>query len=139
MLITLIVLYVTTQLGSTLMMQQMSPQMDKTQRQLMMVLPLLFVVFVINFPAGLLVYWITTNAWTMAQQFAMLKIIGPAPVVATPAGADSNGSGAAGGIGALLRRARGEDEPVKAVASKGPAAAPPPPPRKKKKRSGRRR
>jgi YidC/Oxa1 family membrane protein insertase len=139
-LIALIVLYVATQLGSTVMMQMMSPQMDKTQRQMMMVLPLLFVIFVINFPAGLLVYWITTNAWTMLQQYAFKVRIGPAQ----PAGGAAlaaNGSGDTGGIGALLRRARGEDEPVKAATggSKGPAAAPPPPPRKKKKRSGRRR
>ena len=46
-----------------------SPTMDKTQRQLMLVLPLFFVIFIINFPAGLIVYWITTNLWTIGQQY----------------------------------------------------------------------
>src|SRR5436305_6373996 len=62
-LIALLVLYVGTQLASSLMMQ--TPTMDKNQRRIMLLLPLFFVVIVINFPAGLLVYWITTNIWTM--------------------------------------------------------------------------
>ncbi len=41
------------------------------------VLPLVFVLFVIRFPAGVLVYWITTNTWTMAQQFIVKRRIGP--------------------------------------------------------------
>ena len=64
-LVVLILLYVGTQLASSLMMS--SPTMDKTQRRIMMFLPLFFVVFVINFPAGVIVYWITTNLWTMAS------------------------------------------------------------------------
>jgi len=51
---------------------------------LLTVLPLIFVPFVISFPAGLIVYWITTNIWTIGQQYTVQKII-PAPVVATPA------------------------------------------------------
>src|SRR5450631_3437598 len=46
-LVTLIVLYVGTQLASSLMMS--SPTMDKTQRQIMLFMPLFFVIFIINF------------------------------------------------------------------------------------------
>ena len=92
-LIALIVLYVGTQLASSLMMS--SATMDPTQRRMMMLLPLLFVLFVIRFPAGVLVYWITTNTWTMAQQFIIKRRIGPT-VAATP-GVGSNGSGSGGG------------------------------------------
>ena len=82
MLIVLLLLYVGTQLASSLMMS--SPMMDKQQRRLMMFLPLVFVVIVINFPAGLLVYWITTNLWTMGQQYTVRRLIGtPPPLVAT--------------------------------------------------------
>ena len=49
----------------------------------MFVLPLIFVPFVINFPAGLIVYWITTNIWTIGQRIHDQQII-PAPHVATP-------------------------------------------------------
>jgi YidC/Oxa1 family membrane protein insertase len=68
------VLYVGTQLISTLIMA--APTMDRNQRYLMMGLPVVFVPFVIGFPAGLLVYWITTNVWTLAQQFTIRETLG---------------------------------------------------------------
>ena len=80
-LIALLVLYVGTQLISGLVM---SVTADKNQRIMMFVLPFIFVPFVISFPAGLVLYWITTNVWTIGQQYTIQKLI-PAPVVATPA------------------------------------------------------
>ncbi len=160
-LVVLILLYVGTQLGSTLMMQ--SPTMDQTQRRLMMVLPLFFVLFIISFPSGVIVYWVTTNSWTILQQYFVKRRLGPVgpPVaVAGPAGsgglsgvgggggrgrpADSDGangagsSGGLGGLGGLLRGRPKEDERA-SVGTKTRTAPPPRPPRKKKKRSGRRR
>ncbi len=164
-LIVLLVLYVGSQLASSLMMS--SPMMDPMQRRLMLVLPLFFVVIVINFPAGLLVYWITTNFWTMGQQYTVRRIIGPPTPAPATAGAgppgggdgragpggggpppepDANGS-SGGGIGGLLRGRTKSSEPSEPKLEKVAAgstrtrrsAAPPPPPRKKKKRSGRRR
>src|SRR3954453_18728021 len=73
-LVTLIVLYVGSQLLSTILM---STATDKTQRMIFLALPFFFVVFVINFPAGLLVYWITTNLWTIVQQSIVRKRLGP--------------------------------------------------------------
>ncbi|HEY4826050.1 MAG TPA: YidC/Oxa1 family membrane protein insertase [Solirubrobacteraceae bacterium] len=157
-LVVLLILYVGSQLLSSLMMS--SPMMDQTQRRLMMVLPLFFVVIVINFPAGLLVYWITTNLWTMGQQYTVRKLVGtpppPPPADGTtgssgggggksdsddggPSNAGPNGSGG-GGLGGLLRGRAKEPEPAAVAAGSGTRrAAPPPPPKKKKKRSGRRR
>ena len=80
MLITLVVIYVVTQLAAGLVMMTSA---DTTQRTLMFVLPLIFVPFIITFPAGLVLYWITTNVWTIGQQFAVKKLI-PPPVVPTP-------------------------------------------------------
>jgi YidC/Oxa1 family membrane protein insertase len=161
-LIVLLALYVGSQLASSLMMS--SPMMDPTQRRLMLLLPLFFVVIVINFPAGLLVYWITTNLWTMGQQYTVRRLIGPpTPAPAGPGAgpptdgdarggrggggppeAEPNGSASGGGIGSLLRgrtKPPPEPEPEKVGAASRPRreTAPPPPPRKKKKRSGRRR
>jgi YidC/Oxa1 family membrane protein insertase len=153
-LVALIVLYVGTQLASTVMMS--SPTMDKTQRQIMMLLPLFFVIFIISFPAGVILYWITTNAWTILQQYVLRKRIGPiVPVTSTTGDGGDGGdrgradvgaaNGAAGGGIAALIRSRlkpPEDKEPAAVASASRerrGAAPPPPPRKKKKRSGRRR
>jgi YidC/Oxa1 family membrane protein insertase len=80
-LITLLILYIGTQLVSGLVM---SVTADKSQRTMMMLLPFIFVPFVISFPAGLILYWITTNFWTMGQQYAIQRLI-PAPQVPTPA------------------------------------------------------
>jgi YidC/Oxa1 family membrane protein insertase len=60
----LLVVYVATQLASTVLM---STAMDKAQRTMLLVLPLTFVFFLINFPTGLVLYWVTTNLWTVGQ------------------------------------------------------------------------
>jgi YidC/Oxa1 family membrane protein insertase len=102
-LIVLIALYVGTQLASGFFMS--SPTADKSQRMIMFILPVVFVPFIITFPAGLILYWITTNLWTIGQGLVMKKVI-PVPVLATPEGAA-------------------------AVAA---AKAPPPPPKKRKRK-----
>ena len=101
-LIILLVLYVSTQLVSGMVM---SLSADKSQRTMMFLLPLIFVPFILNFPAGLILYWITTNIWTIGQQMVIRQVV-PAPELATPAGA----------------------------AAAQAAKPPPPPPKKKKKR-----
>jgi len=80
-LIALLVLYIGTQLVSGLVM---SVTADKSQRTMMMLLPFIFVPFVINFPAGLILYWITTNFWTMGQQYVIQRVM-PVPTPATAA------------------------------------------------------
>ena len=75
----LLVLYVGSQLFSSLLM---SVTTDKTQRTIMLALPFVFVVFIRTFPAGLLVYWITTNFWTVGQQMFVRRALGqPMPWV----------------------------------------------------------
>jgi len=101
-LIVLVVAYVGTQLISSMVM---SITADKSQRTMMLLLPFVFVPFILKFPAGLILYWITTNLWTIGQQLVIKKVV-PPPVIATPEGA----------------------------AAIAEAKPPPPPPRKKKKR-----
>jgi YidC/Oxa1 family membrane protein insertase len=152
-LVTLILLYVGSQLVSSLLM---TVSADKSQRRMMIALPLIFVAFIINFPAGLIVYWITTNLWTILQQWIVRKTVGP---IRPPETVEGEGGG---GLGALMRGLRpdsgggnsdGEQAKEKTRAKSGGGdqadaaekkpkreAAPPPPPRRKKKaRSGRRR
>ena len=84
-LILLLVLYVGSQLLSTLLMPS---TVTGLQRNIFYALPFLFVPFILAFPAGLLVYWITTNLYTVFQQVVLRRIYG-APGVATdetPAG-----------------------------------------------------
>jgi YidC/Oxa1 family membrane protein insertase len=154
-LVILIVLYVASQLFSTLLM---STTTDKTQRMIFLALPFLFVTFVFRFPAGLLVYWITTNVWTIVQQAIIRKRIGPmrppTPEGESPpslmdslrqlgGGGATAAPAAAGGSAKRAAPARPTKDRELAPAGsqpKGrPTGRPPAPPRKKKKRSGRRR
>ncbi|MFE6777084.1 membrane protein insertase YidC [Streptomyces sp. NPDC057702] len=43
------------------------------QKMLMYIFPIMFAVFGINFPVGVLVYWLTTNVWTMGQQMYIIR------------------------------------------------------------------
>ncbi|MFE1584414.1 membrane protein insertase YidC [Streptomyces sp. NPDC058737] len=43
------------------------------QKMLMYVFPVMFAVFGVNFPVGVLVYWLTTNVWTMGQQMYVIR------------------------------------------------------------------
>ena len=152
-LITLIVLYVGSQLLSTVLM---STATDRTQRIIFLALPFVFVIFVINFPAGLLVYWITTNFWTIVQQSVVRKRLGPMrppsededspPTsmmdrVLHRGGASSTGGNAGDGLASPANRpAAVASGSSSGGAPKSRSATPPPrSPRKKKKRSGRRR
>lgn len=155
-LVILLVLYVGSQLISSLLM--MTATADKNQKIIMLVLPFFFVAFVFNFPAGLIMYWITTNVWTIGQQQFLRRVIGskappPPPLPGTPEAKAASAARAADGepvaSGGLFGRLAGATQ----GAGNGKAAAngaqeearvtkaPPPPPRSrsKKKRSGRRR
>ncbi len=50
----------------------------KQQKMLMYVLPLFFAISGVNFPIGVLLYWLTTNVWSMGQQFYVIRRM-PAP------------------------------------------------------------
>lgn len=79
----LLTIYVASQISSTFFM---SATMQKGQRYLMMVLPVFFIPFILNppgktvFPVGLLMYWMTTNLWTIGQGLVTRRLTPkPAP------------------------------------------------------------
>ncbi len=117
-LVVLIVLYVVTQMGSSFLMS--SPTMDKRQRQMMLLLPLVFVFIIIGLPAGVIVYWITTNALMLAQQYGVKRILGPVAPLPT-VGGDGGGSDKDGAAAKAPARKRGDGavREEKAVASTG--------------------
>lgn len=138
-LVVLIVLYVGSQLLSSVLM---STTVDKNQKRIMLALPFVFVFFILKFPAGLLIYWITTNFWTVGQQYFVRRSVGMA-VPGRP-GTLPPPQPMFGGLGAP----KPKPEPVAAAvggggngssAGGGSRGTPPPPPRKKKKKTGRRR
>jgi len=65
----LLVVYVASQIASTWFM----PTQSKGQRVIFLFLPLVFAFFILDppggttFPVGLLLYWMTTNLWTVGQ------------------------------------------------------------------------
>jgi YidC/Oxa1 family membrane protein insertase len=136
-LVVLIVLYVGSQLFSTLLM---STTTDRNQKMIMLALPFVFVIFVIQFPAGLLVYWITTNLWTIVQQAIVRKRLGPLRPPESPQAAVAQAE--AEDRQRERDKSKTKDRELVGSASRSqgrPAGPPPAPPRKKKKRSGRRR
>jgi len=74
----LIAIYALSQVASTYFM---SATMDKTQRWIMMFLPVAFLPVISRFPTGLLLYWMTTNLWTVGQGLVTRQL---APKPAAP-------------------------------------------------------
>jgi YidC/Oxa1 family membrane protein insertase len=68
----LLVIYVISQLTSS---WYMSTTMQGAQRWMLMVLPVAFVPFLISFPSGLMIYWLTTNLWTTGQGVITRRMI----------------------------------------------------------------
>jgi YidC/Oxa1 family membrane protein insertase len=74
----LIVIYAASQLTSTWLM---STQMQSTaQRVMIMVLPIVFIPFILGFPSGLMIYWLTTNLWTTGQGIVTRRLM-PRPAI----------------------------------------------------------
>jgi YidC/Oxa1 family membrane protein insertase len=134
---TLIVLYVGTQLAAT---SVTAFSADPTQRRIMFAMPFVFTVFIVNFQAGLIVYWITTNVWTIGQQLLVKKLYPkparPEGAVAAVAASPARGKPPAE---AAAPSSDGDKQQSAPAGNGGPVKAPPRSPRKKKKRSGRRR
>ncbi|MEA2265776.1 MAG: YidC/Oxa1 family rane protein insertase [Solirubrobacteraceae bacterium] len=104
-LIILIVLYIGSQLISSLMT---TATVDRNQRLIALGLPFVFTIFIISFPAGLILYWITTNLWTVGQQYVVRTYFPPANL----AGAGAS----AGTLGLSSLFSRGEPKEPKADA-----------------------
>jgi YidC/Oxa1 family membrane protein insertase len=72
----LLVVYVGSQMASTLFMATTA---DKLQRRLFMLMPLIFVFVIAHFPAGLVLYWVTTNLWTVGQGLITRRLVPKTP------------------------------------------------------------
>ena len=120
----LLVVYVVSQVASGYFA---SVSAQRSQRILLMVLPVFFVPVITRFPVGLLMYWMTTNLWTVGQGIITRRM---APKPAPPPKRSSRTPPKEAPAAALA-----EEQPKVAV----PAARPGPPRRvkRKKKKGGR--
>ena len=138
MLVALLVLYVGSQLLS-------SAADDGDRRQepalIMIALPFLFVPFIFGFPAGLIVYWITTNLWTIGQQYIDAPQARRRCAAAGAQGERRRAAPAVAPAGGERppEAGRGEAAPMAATGPPSPssasAEAPPPPAATRKKKS----
>jgi YidC/Oxa1 family membrane protein insertase len=129
--ILLIVIYLASQLASTYFM---SATMERTQRLIFFVLPFVFIPFIVNFDAGLVLYWATTNLWTVGQGVVTRRLV-PRTKVAPQKKSSRTPPKAETAKAAVADDASPEPEPA-AVAQATPAA--PRRVKRKKKRGGRR-
>jgi YidC/Oxa1 family membrane protein insertase len=68
----LLVIYISSQVASTFFM---SATMDSRQRAIFLALPFVFAFFIVNFPMGLMLYWTTTNLWTVGQGLVTRRLV----------------------------------------------------------------
>jgi YidC/Oxa1 family membrane protein insertase len=101
----LMAIYVLSQMGATLLMPT---SVDPKQKYIFLFLPIVFAYFIVSppigassFPVGLLIYWITTNLWTVGQAFVIRQWFPPPlpPSAKAAAAAPSSGGGLSGLLG----------------------------------------
>jgi len=107
-------------------MQKASPPgaASSQQQALLKVMPLMFGVFGIFFPAGLVVYWTTSNAWQIGQQYFMLKTRPTAETLAARASdGKKDASTKKGFMASMMERAESEREKRGGSAARPPSSA----------------
>ena len=121
----LVTIYVVSQLASIISM----PMPDPRQKWVMLALPFVFILFIINatFPVGLLLYWVTTNLWTVGQGLVTRRMFPKPPpppkrTSRTPPreAVPTAGDGAAAGKAVQSSRAGGGQQRVRRRKKKGP-------------------
>jgi YidC/Oxa1 family membrane protein insertase len=85
---------VTTFISQRQLMNKQTAQVNPQQQMLMKIMPLMFFVFAINVPLAVIIYWVTTNFWSVGQQWMLLRT--------HPMPADGDVKAAAAGAPALV-------------------------------------
>src|SRR3954454_12524166 len=117
----LLAIYASSQVLSTWFM---STTMDKVQRGIMLVLPLVFITVVAHFPARLVIYWVTTNLWTVGQVLVTRRLVPKTPAPSLASGPKRSS------------RTPPKDEAGNGARREEPAPKPPAQPRRVKRKKG---
>ncbi|WP_461188377.1 membrane protein insertase YidC [Arthrobacter sp. Z4-13] len=94
--------------------EAMASPFMRQQKMMLYILPIVFGVGGINFPIGVLIYWTTTNLWTMGQQFFVIRRM---PTPGSPAAKALAERRAAKGLPALSILSGKKDEDADAAAA----------------------
>jgi len=107
--ITCVVLIITMSLTTFITQKQImarngpaDPQQQMIQKVLLYASPLFLAVFGFNFPIAVLIYWMTTNLWSMGQQHFIIKRMPPLNIGGKGAPAPAAAS-SGGGLTSLLK------------------------------------
>jgi YidC/Oxa1 family membrane protein insertase len=123
------IMSLTTYISQRQLMSKQTAQVNPQQQTIMKIMPLMFFVFAVNVPLAVIIYWVTTNFWSVGQQYMLLKTH-PMPATvngqAAPAGAAAvvdNGEGRKS-LGPLsmfrgLGQSRASEEPPPATNKNG--------------------
>jgi len=125
----LLVVYVASQMASTL---YMSATADRTQRIIFMLMPLVFVFVIAHFPAGLVLYWVTTNLWTVGQGLITRRLVPKTPVPTVDKRSSRTPPKDDGSSGNGAKRNGGTPQPSAPVVAQQPRKV------RRKKKAGRR-
>jgi YidC/Oxa1 family membrane protein insertase len=89
----IIAMAVTTYISQRQLMAKQSTDVNPQQQMLLRIMPLMFVVFAVNVPLAVVVYWVTTNLWSMGQQWVLLRNYQAPAAASATAGASGGGPG----------------------------------------------
>ena len=122
-------------MGASMVWQQrLTPtQAEPMQQKIMMLMPVIFTFMFLRMPSGLVIYWLTSNAFGIGQTLATNRIIGPPPVHKVRPAAERivrQASGGGGDTGNATREAP-------AAEPEGAPASPPRASRRSKRRQKR--
>jgi YidC/Oxa1 family membrane protein insertase len=90
-LVLIVAMGLTTYISQKQLMSKQSAAINPQQQMLIRIMPLMFAVFAVNFPLAVIIYWVTTNLWSMGQQYILLR---NRPPIGEPAAATA-GAGSA--------------------------------------------
>ena len=118
------------------MMAKRGPATDPQQQQMQTfarIMPAILLIFGFGFPTGVVLYWVTTNLWTIVQQRIMLKA---APPVEVTDGKGSKAKAAKGDNQAKAKASKGDGKASKGQLKGGPDQPPRKTPAKKSPAGG---
>jgi len=116
----IIAMAITTYVSQRQLMAKQSAEVNPQQQMLLRIMPLMFVIFAVNVPLAVVLYWVTTNLWSMGQQWVLLRnaptpagAASPAPATASAAVPSDGGQVRKGlaGLGLFRGQAQGASPP----------------------------
>jgi YidC/Oxa1 family membrane protein insertase len=78
----IIAMAITTYISQRQLMAKQTAEVNPQQQMMLRIMPLMFVIFAVNVPLAVVLYWVTTNLWSMGQQWVLLRNAPTKPAVA---------------------------------------------------------